>query len=248
MSGHDGGQRRRIACVVSCEHGGNRIPAPYRALFRSRQKLLASHRGYDPGALTMAKALASACAAPLVASTVSRLVIELNRSPWHHQLYSQVMKRAPPEAKQAALERYYKPYRAELEAGVRREVERGSRVVHISSHSFTPRLRGVVRTADVGLLYDPARRSEALFCERWQAAMRARAPWLRVRRNYPYAGYSDGLTTYLRTRFDNARYSGIELEINQRYPLGDPRVWSRLRRIVIATLREVLADVPKSAR
>jgi predicted N-formylglutamate amidohydrolase len=241
-------QRRTIACVVSCEHGGNRIPAAYRALFRSSHSLLASHRGYDPGALTMAKALARACAAPLVASTVSRLLIELNRSPWHRQLYSEVMRRAPREAKEAALERYYKPYRAELEAGVRRQIRRGSRVIHISSHSFTPRLRGVVRAADVGLLYDPARRSEKMLCERWQAALRARAPWLRVRRNYPYAGYSDGLTTYLRTRFDDAHYSGIELEINQRHPLGDPRAWTSLRRIVVGALRDVLADVPKSVR
>jgi len=210
--------------------------------------LLASHRGYDPGALTMAKALASACAAPLIAATVSRLLIELNRSPWHPQLYSKVMKRASREAKQAALERYYKPYRAELESRVSREVRRGRFVVHISSHSFAPRLRGVVRTADVGLLYDPARRSEAMLCERWQAALRARAPRLRVRRNYPYAGYSDGLTTYLRTRFDDARYSGIELEINQRYPLGERQAWTRLRRIVVAALRDALADVPKSAR
>lgn len=238
----------RIACVVSCEHGGNRIPAQYRALFQSAQSLLASHRGYDPGALTMAMALAHACGAPLIASTVSRLVIELNRSPWHPQLYSEVMQRAPCEVKKAAFQRYYQPYRAALEAGVRREVRRGSRVIHISSHSFTPRLRGVVRTADVGLLYDPGRRSETRLCERWQAALCARAPWLRVRRNYPYAGYSDGLTTYLRTRFDDAHYSGIELEINQRYPLGAAPAWTRLRRIVIASLREVLADVPKSAR
>ncbi len=234
--------------IITCEHGGNCVPSPYARLFRGRQRALESHRGYDPGALTMARALARACAAPLIASTVSRLVIELNRSPRHPQLYSQVMKRAPCEAKKAALERHYRPYRAALEAGVRREVRRGSRVIHISSHSFTPRLRGVVRTADVGLLYDPRRRSETRLCERWQAALRARAPWLRVRRNYPYAGYSDGLTTYLRTRFDDAHYSGIELEINQRYPLGDAQAWTRLRRIVIAALRDVLGDVPKSAR
>ena len=58
--------------VITCEHGGNRIPAPYRDLFHARQTLLDSHRGYDPGALIMARVLATAFAAPLVASTVSR--------------------------------------------------------------------------------------------------------------------------------------------------------------------------------
>jgi hypothetical protein len=69
-----------------------------------------------------------------------------------------------------------------------------------------------------------------------------------VRRNYPYVGYSDGLTTYLRTRFDDRQYSGIELEINQRYPRGDSRTWRKLRGIVVAALCDTLADVPKSAR
>ena len=35
--------------IVTCEHGGNRIPAPYRPLFRGQKALLDSHRGYDPG-------------------------------------------------------------------------------------------------------------------------------------------------------------------------------------------------------
>ena len=240
--------RTAIAWVISCEHGGNRIPPRYRALFRSAQWSLDSHRGYDRGALAMAKTLARALRAPLVASTVSRLLVELNRSPSHARLYSGVMRRAPADARSAAFERYYVPYRKALEASVARACSRGAHVVHLSSHSFTPRLRGVVRAADIGLLYDPARPSETMFCEGWQRALRARAPELRVRRNYPYAGYSDGLTTYLRTRFDDRQYSGIELEINQRYPRGDPRIWRKLRGVVVAALCDTLADVTKSAR
>ena len=38
---------------------------------------------------------------------------------------------------------------------------RGRRVIHISSHSFTPELDGKVRSADVGLLYHPGRHGEA---------------------------------------------------------------------------------------
>ena len=46
--------------VVTCEHGGNHIPALYRALFGDLQAALASHRGFDPGALEMAEDLARA--------------------------------------------------------------------------------------------------------------------------------------------------------------------------------------------
>ena len=48
----------KFACLVTCEHGGNDIPPRYAPLFRGRRALLASHRGYDPGALVTARALA----------------------------------------------------------------------------------------------------------------------------------------------------------------------------------------------
>ena len=57
--------------LVTCEHGGNRIPAPYAALFRGHEAILQSHRGYDPGAAALARALAAACAASLVLASVT---------------------------------------------------------------------------------------------------------------------------------------------------------------------------------
>jgi predicted N-formylglutamate amidohydrolase len=53
-----------VGLVITCEHGSNRIPAPYRDLFHAHEVLLDSHRGYDPGALIMARALATAFEAP----------------------------------------------------------------------------------------------------------------------------------------------------------------------------------------
>ena len=61
--------------LVTCEHGGNRVPKRYRRLFAGWESVLASHRGYDPGALTLARELARAFDAPLVASTVTRLLV-----------------------------------------------------------------------------------------------------------------------------------------------------------------------------
>ena len=108
--------------VITCEHGGNRIPAPYRQLFRAHQALLDSHRGYDPGALTMARALAMAFAAPLVASTVSRLLVDLNRSVGHPRLHSEATRKAPAEMRERILKRYYQPYRAQAERFVRQAI------------------------------------------------------------------------------------------------------------------------------
>src|SRR6476620_935586 len=123
--------------IITCEHGGNRIPAPYRRLFREQRALLDSHRGYDPGSLVMATALARACRAPLVASTVSRLLIALNRSIGHPQLFSAMTRAAPAQTWAQHVERLDRPPRMHVERPVEHAVARGQRVMHISSHSFT---------------------------------------------------------------------------------------------------------------
>lgn len=229
------------AFMITCEHGGNGIPAPYRQLFQGRRALLDSHRGYDPGALVVAKELAKAFEAPLVTSTVSRLLVDLNRSIGHPQLFSAATRGAPANLRAQIVEQHYRPYRAHVERLVRQSVSRGRRVIHISSHSFTPELNGKVRRADVGLLYHPARHGEAELCARWKASFAACAPELRVRRNYPYAGKGDGLTSHLRRRFPRATYVGIELEVNQKIVLAAGRRWPALRGVLIASLRAACA-------
>jgi predicted N-formylglutamate amidohydrolase len=185
----------------------------------------------------MAKDLATAFRAPLVTSTISRLLIDLNRSIGNRNLFSAATRSAPPELRAAVVERHYLPYRAEVERFVRQSVSRGRRVIHISSHSFTPELDGKVRRADVGLLYDPARSGEADLCTRWKALLAALAPALRVRRNYPYAGRGDGLTRHLRLRFPDSAYVGIELEVNQRIVFNGGQRWTALRRVLVDSLR-----------
>jgi predicted N-formylglutamate amidohydrolase len=227
--------------IITCEHGGNRIPAPYRRLFRGQRALLDSHRGYDPGSLVMAKALASGFGAPLVASTVSRLLIDLNRSIGHPQLFSVVTRAAPAQSRAQIVEQHYRPYRTQVERLVGQAVARGHRVIHISSHSFTAELDGRVRGADVGLLYHPGRRGEAEVCARWKDSLAALASDLRVRRNYPYAGKGDGLTSHLRLRFAQSDYVGIELEVNQGIVFGAGRRWTALRRKLIDSLQTACA-------
>ena len=123
----------------------------------------------------------------------------------------------------------------------------GRRVVHVSSHSFTPVLDGRRRNADIGLLYDPARPGERALCARWTRTLGARVKPLRVRRNYPYEGKNDGLTSHLRRRFSAAQYVGVEIEINQKHVLRN-RLPAALERAVIGSLREAIADVSVPAR
>lgn len=70
---------------------------------------------------------------------------------------------------------------------------------------------------------------------------------LSVRRNYPYAGTSDGLTAYLRLRFPADAYAGIELKINQKHVVQSGRHWSNGRDAVTRALRQVVADINRRA-
>ena len=62
-----------------------------------------------------------------------------------------------------------------------------------------------------------------------------------VRRNYPYAGKGDGLTSYLRKRFPRTAYVGVELEVNQRIVIVAGRRWRALRNTLTASLRAACA-------
>lgn len=231
----------RDVLLLSCEHGGPRVPAAFRALFHDAGSVLATHRGYDLGALTLARALARRTNAPLFATTVTRLLVDPNRSPRHPRVFSEFTRGLPPDGRRRLLERYHRPHRERVAGFVARRIAAGARVVHVGVHSFTPLWRGVRRSTDVGLLYDPRRRAEQRLAARWRAEIHRLAPELTVHRNQPYRGATDGLTTTLRRRHPGRGYLGIELEVNQRLLAGEsPRVRA-LRRVLgesLVALRE----------
>ena len=229
----------RYALFLSCEHGGNHIPKNLRTLFHGHEETLRGHRGYDKGALDVARHLSKALDAPLVSATVSRLVVDLNRSLGNRNLYSEFTRILPKAQRDALIAEHYLPYRQAVEQGIETLLAEKDVVIHISVHSFTPAMDGKPRNADIGLLYDPARQSEVTFVTKWLSALRQAMPSARLRRNYPYKGASDGLTTALRRKWDNALYAGIELEINQGL-LNDAAERDLLKKALVTTLRASL--------
>ena len=229
-----------VALIVTCEHGGNQVPPAYAPLFAGHEALLATHRGWDPGALELAQQLAQAFDAPLFAATTTRLLIDLNRSIGHRQLHSEATRGLPLSARREVAALYYRPHRDAVESEVARRIDAGERVLHVASHSFTPELGGVVRQADIAWLYDPRRAGEAALASRWLAALRQRRPDLKLRRNYPYEGKGDGLTALLRKRHPAEAYVGIELEVNQRFAAAGGAAWAALRTDIVLALGDVL--------
>jgi predicted N-formylglutamate amidohydrolase len=231
---------KRPALVLACEHASNRVPLRYRPLFRRREALLDSHRGWDPGALELARQLARQFKAPLFRGVVTRLLVDLNRSLQSPTLFSEHALRLEEKERLALLARYWEPYRHAVRHRIEDELARRRRVIQFSVHSFTPRLRGDARPTDVGLLFDPSRPAEERFCRELRAALQQQLPELRIDMNEPYSGVSDGLTTTLRAEFPKSRYLGVEFEVNQRFPRGERQRWRELQRGIARALAAVV--------
>ena len=229
---------------LTCEHAGNVVPEEYAPLFVGHEHLLPTHRGWDPGALKLAREMAARFAAPLYCDETTRLLADLNRSFGTPDLHSEATRHLGKAQRRRLLESHYFPHRRRVDAALAEAVATataaGDRVVHIASHSFTPELKGHVRTADVGMLYDPRRPGEVGFVTAWIEALRAMDPVLRLRRNYPYLGASDGVCQVMRRRYPPPAYVGIELEVNQRYVEAGGPAWPKIRRTLIETLGQAL--------
>lgn len=227
---------RNWGLLLSCEHGGNHVPTEYQDLFVGAEQVLVTHRGYDLGIVAFARQLAEQLQAPLHLAEVTRLLVELNRSSGHPVLFSEFTRHLGEHERRLLLERYYFPYRSSVIQTIDQLLSCYGRVCHVSLHSFTPQLNGELRNADIGLLYDPGRRLERDFCVGWQRKILQQAGGWRVRRNYPYRGTADSFVTFLRRRYPAEAYLGLELELNQQWPVQGGEKWELLQELVGTSL------------
>lgn len=225
-----------IEVIVTCEHGGNQVPPMFRSLFSMAGDRLASHRGWDPGALELARRFARSAAVPLITSRVTRLLVDLNRSLNHPSLFSSQVQQLDSTQQSAILTQFYHPYRDHVRREIDAILSRDGVVLHLSIHTFTPELDGEERPFDIGLLYDPARQLEVEMVDLWGEELRSGSsqPWS-IRRNEPYLGTMDGLAQSLREVLPRDHYIGIELEVNQLYSLEKRTEWLTLQLDLVKT-------------
>jgi len=225
-----------VKLVLTCEHAFNTIPQEYHNLFTNARETLESHRGYDPGALDLFNELKDLADFSFYHET-ARLLVEVNRSKRHSNLFSEFTKNLSGKQKNEILTQYYFPYRDSVEKQISSIIEKGEKVLHFSVHTFTPKLNEEIRNTDIGLLYDPSRSEEKKFSKKFKQNIKNQNPELKIRFNYPYLGKSDGFTTYLRKKFPE-NYLGIELEVNQKFVSQNQMGYS-VKNAVFLALKEV---------
>ena len=203
-----------LALVISCEHAVNTVPEAYRHLFPTDMLLVKTHQAIDFGAAEQAEHIAAITHSDYFAATISRLLIDCNRSLTHKHCFSAWTKHLPPSEKANLIQHYYQPFRQSVIQCIEQYIALGKHVLHLSIHSFTPILHGITRQADIGLLYDPKRINEKTLAYHLRKLLIKNASY-RVRMNYPYRGTSDGFTQTLRNTYSREHYSGLEIENNQ---------------------------------
>jgi predicted N-formylglutamate amidohydrolase len=209
------------SAIITCEHAGNDVPNEYQLIFKDANEVLQSHRGWDPGAIEIARWLALKNNLSLFQCDVTRLLIEANRSIDHPELFSVFSKSLPENVKEEIKQRYYFPYRNTVESKIQ---STSIPVLHLSIHTFTPFFNTETRSTDIGLLFDPSRKLESMCCTHLRARLSMLLPSFQIDFNQPYAGTDDGFTTYLRTKFLDENYAGIEIEVNQKYHSNNDRM------------------------
>lgn len=227
--------------IITCEHGGNHIPKKFAPLFQDYIDILNTHRGWDIGALEIAKLFARTLGDYFFYSETSRLLVDLNRSLHHPHLFSFITEKLNAKEKNYILDHYFYLYRREVKKQIEDVIALDEGVFHISVHSFTPVLNDKVRNCDVGLLYD-THRLEKQFSRLWKTKMIELDPHLKVRFNYPYLGKADGFITYLRKNIPKPMYVCLELEINQKFFLTQKEKLPALKELLLESFSNLIND------
>lgn len=205
--------------LLTCEHASAALPRGVDAGIALDHP--DAHVLWDPLAHDLALGLALRLGAPLLAGQVSRVFVDLNRRGEDPAVIpTRSFGRVLPlnadlseDERQRRIAALHAPFRRAVLGEVVRAVAGGG-CQHLSVHSFSPVLDPAARTYAVGLLFDPARPAEQALADALADAVE-RAIGQRPRFNQPYAGTAEGLTTWLRERWPDPTYAGIEVELNQ---------------------------------
>jgi predicted N-formylglutamate amidohydrolase len=150
----------RSGVIFLCDHASNHIPPEYDGLGLD-PAVLDRHVAWDIGAAEVTRRLAGAFNAPAVLTTVSRLVLDVNRfldDPASMPGRSDGIevpgnRRADATEHQARAARIFHPYHAAVDRRITALVAAGLHPAVVSVHSCTDRMDGRHRPWHIGVLH-----------------------------------------------------------------------------------------------
>lgn len=205
----------RAPFVLACDHASNRFPERFGDLGLTPHQRL-THVAWDPGAYAVAVQLSELLDAPLVASTVSRLVIDCNRDHDAPDLIPTVSERTdiPGNKRIGDNERaerigaYHAPFHGALETVLEARRAAGIETLLVTVHSFTPVYKDVPRPWPIGLIHARDDRFTAALRD----ALAADDAGLNIGWNQPYSALN-GVTFTLEHHGDGRGLEATMIEI-----------------------------------
>ena len=230
--------------VIVVDHASRRIPRRLAGLGLPPQEL-ERHIAWDIGALEVARRMAAALDAPLVAQNYSRLVIDCNRDPQVPAAIVQVSEytAVPGNADLGPAEiaarhaDIFAPYHACIAALLEARQAAGRRTILVAQHSMTPVLKGVSRPMHAAVLYNRDRRFAGLVLEELR-----REAALVIGDNEPYF-VSDATDFTIPHHGERRGLPHVEIELRQDLISAAPgqEEWAqRLVRVLRAAEQEFL--------
>src|SRR6202521_703756 len=206
----------RSAFVIVVDHAGWRIPRRLANLGLPSAEL-ERHIAWDIGALGVARRVAAAVDAPLIAQNYSRLVIDCNRDPQvatsipHISETSEIPGNMNLSSAEIAARRaeIFDPYHRRIRELIDERMAAGRPTILVAQHTMTDIYKGVRRDMHAAILYNRDRRFAGIVLK-----MLRRERDLVVADNEPYFVSDD--TDYTIPRHGEARgLPHVEIEIRQ---------------------------------
>ena len=202
--------------VIVVDHASCRIPRRLGDLGLPPAQLQ-RHIAWDIGALGVARQVAEALDAPMVAQNYSRLVIDCNRDPRVATSIPTVSESSEipgnagltEEQRLTRRKEIFEPYHNHIRALLDERAAAGRPTILVAQHSMTNIFKGVRREMHAAVLYNRDRRFAALVLD-----MLRREPELVIADNQPY--FVSDETDYTIPRHGEARgLPHVEIEIRQ---------------------------------
>jgi len=212
----ESGRQGRSNFVIVVDHASPRIPRRLRDLGLPPSELQ-RHIAWDIGALAVARQVAAALDAALVAQNYSRLVIDCNRDPKVPSSIPTLGESIEipgniglsPEQIAARRAEVFDPYHDHVRALLDERLAAGRPTILVAQHSMTNIFKGVRREMHAEVLYNRDRRFAGLVLD-----MLRREPGVFIADNEPYRVSDE--TDYTIPRHGEARgLPHVEIEIRQ---------------------------------
>lgn len=202
-----------FSLIISCEHAGNQLPVRYRTTLEN-EGVLDSAAGWDEGAMDIAVSLAESMNVPCFTHLTTRLLVDVNSSLTHPDLFSTFSQHLGDEEKQLLLDKYYFPYRLRVE----RAITLASKpLVHLSIHTFS---EDELNKEEILILSKREREFEYTVASKIKMELERTCTWLAVFEKECLQNQV-GFIDYLRSRFEKEEYAGIEIHIPKKTAVGN---------------------------